>query len=96
MHVYCLFIICIYKYKHIEYIFRKYLRVCVCVCVCDCIYIQYIPFYIIYNYLIYKLKYIHACVCIYIHIINIHSARSYIIETKTFILDVIHRFTALI
>ncbi len=34
--------------------------------------------------------------CLYIYIINIHSTHRYIMKTKTFILDVINRFTALV
>ncbi len=37
-----------------------------------------------------------ACVCIYIYIINIHKTHTYIMQTKTFILDAINRLTALI
>ncbi len=37
------------------------------------------------------LKYIHACVCIYIYIINIHSAHTYIMKSKTCVLDAINR-----
>ncbi len=35
-----------------------------------------------------------VCVCIYIYI-NIHSTHTYIMQTKTFILDAINRLTAL-
>ncbi len=33
---------------------------------------------------------------VYLYIINIHRAYTYIMQTKTFILDVINRLTALI
>ncbi len=32
-----------------------------------------------------------VCVCVYVYIINIHSTHTYIMQTKTFILDVINR-----
>ncbi len=36
-----------------------------------------------------------VCVCIYIYIINIDSTHTYIMSTKTFILDAINLLTAL-
>ncbi len=46
--------------------------------------------------MIYKyIQYINACVCIYIYIINIHSTHTYVMYTKTFILDVINHLIAL-
>ncbi len=68
MCVFCVYLLCIYKSTHIQYIFRKYLHVY--------IYIHII--YIIEKYINYiRIKYvseiyIHVCVCIYIYIINIH------------------------
>ncbi len=35
-----------------------------------------------------------VCLCIYKYIINIHSTHTYIMQTKTFILDVINHLTA--
>ncbi len=50
----------------------------------------YIYIYIIYIIKHIFLKYIHLCVCIYIYIINIHSTNTYIMQTKTIILDAIN------
>ncbi len=48
--------------------------------------------YLIYKHNIFFLNiYMHVFVFIYIHIINKHSAHTYIMSTKTFILDTINR-----
>ncbi len=59
-----------------------------------CLYIKYHIWYKLWEY-----KYVHVnifkiytvYVCIYIYIINIHSTHTYIMQTKTCILDVINR-----
>ncbi len=46
MFVYCVYLLFIYKYTHIQYI-CMYTCMCICICMCMCIYI-YIYIYIIY------------------------------------------------
>ncbi len=83
MCVYCVYLLCIYKYTHMHvYISEKNDTLC--------LYIKYI-----YRYnKLHEYKCIHVnifqiytvCVCIYIYIINIHSTHTYLV-----ILDVINR-----
>ncbi len=89
MCVYCVYLLCIYKYKHIQYIFRKYLHV----------YIYITDKYILYINIIFFLNInMYVCVCIYIYIyIYIYRHNKYTQYThiyyvnKNFYLDAINR-----
>ncbi len=85
MCVYCVYLLCIYKYTLMQYIFWRYLHIFTCI-------------YLIYKHN--SLEYIHACMCIYIYIINIHSTHTHILcEEKLLFwmrLITINRLTALI
>jgi len=58
--------------------------------------ILYINLNILYINIIFFLKYTCMCVYLYIHKIIIHSAPTYIMETKFFILDAINRYICIV
>ncbi len=69
MFVYFVYLLCIYKSTHIQYIYFENFT-------CIYLYSDNLLYINIFNIQIYVLKFLHACVCIYIYIYiyiyNIH------------------------
>ncbi len=66
MCVFCVYLLCIYKHTHIQYVFRKYLHVITCLYLCSYnLYYKYI-YYI--NIIFFWNIYMHVCVFMYLYI----------------------------
>ncbi len=70
IYVYCVYLLCIYKYKHMHvYIYETYFVFILNIFIYNIIYMNTCKYFQNTVYCV--------CVCIYIYIINIHSAHMY-------------------